>query len=178
MKIFFLSVFPKRLVVLSGCLLSILLISCKGSRPVVAGDSKSPTDSNPDSLFASIERTPCFGRCPTYVISIYKSGYVVYKGKQWVPNTGIFYTFISKKQLAEISDMADKIGFAELKEAYHDPNIVDVPSTFTTFRINGKLKRIDNTFGDPPQGLIDFEKFLDDLFTNTQWIKISDKIED
>lgn len=131
-----------------------------------------------DSLFAAIERSPCFGRCPTYLISIYKSGYVVYEGKKWVDNIGFFYTFITSKQLAEIAEMAKKIGFDEMQDAYHDPQVMDAPSTFTSFRVKGKIKRIDNTYGAAPQGLVDFSKFLDDIFTGTTWIKINENNKD
>ncbi len=165
-----------RIPVLLGLLAVVFLLSCKGTKQ--AAHSGEPVSTDPDSLFAAIERTPCFGRCPTYVISIYKSGYVVYEGRQFVENIGFFYTFISKKQLDGISAMADKTGFAGMKDAYHDPNIVDVPSTFTTCRVNGKLKRIDNTFGEPPQGLLDFESFLDNMFTGTKWTRIPGSIRE
>ncbi len=148
-----------------------LFLACKSSRKAVTPVSNEKEPSG-DSLFASIERTPCFGRCPTYRISIYKSGYVVYEAIQWVADTGIFYTFITQKQLGDITAMAEKVGFAEMKDSYHDPNIVDVPSTFTALRIKGKIKKIDNTFGDPPRELIDFEKYLDGLFTETKWKRI------
>lgn len=158
-----------------GCAFLVLTFnSCKSQQNTPVGDAGNTIRKPADSLFAAIERTPCFGRCPTYVISIYQSGYVVYEGRQWVEHIGFFYTFITSKEMDEISVMAKNIDFAGLKEAYHDPNIVDVPSTFTSFRVNGKIKRIDNTFGDPPEGLVDFEKYLDGIFKNTKWISIKD----
>lgn len=154
------------------------LVSCKGIQRAAVAEQKTENSSNGDSLFAGIERSPCFGRCPTYLISIYKSGYVVYEGKQWVDNIGFFYTFITSKQVAEISALAESIGFGDLKDAYHDPGIMDAPTTFTFYRVKDKIKRIDNTFGDPPHGLIDFENHLDSLFINTRWIKLKNNIKD
>jgi len=34
-----------------------------------------------DSLFVSLSRTPCYGRCPIYKLDIYDSGYSEYEGK-------------------------------------------------------------------------------------------------
>jgi hypothetical protein len=151
------------------------MFACKGQQKTAAAENTVKAQASGDSLFASIERSVCFGRCPSYVISVYQSGYVTYEGRKFVKDTGLFYTFISPKQLEEISAMAEKVGFAEMKDAYHDPNIMDAPSTFTSFRVNGKIKRIDNTFGNPPQGLTDFEKFLDELFKETKWKKINNR---
>jgi hypothetical protein len=156
----------------------IFLVSCKSSQKAANEIKSDDQGQSGDSLYAAIERSPCFGRCPTYVISIYKSGYVVYEGKKWVDHLGFFYTFISSKQLAEIADMAKKINFDQMQDAYHDPQIMDAPSTFTSYRVNGKIKRIDNTYGAAPQGLVDFSKFLDDMFEGTNWIKIKENNRD
>ena len=63
-----------------------LTLSCK-SKEKMSQSNSSVADT---ILLASIERTPCFGKCPTYKISIYQSGYVIYEGKQHVKNIGLF----------------------------------------------------------------------------------------
>ncbi len=167
----------KIFVYLFGLVIVFFSPACKAPAKVSqAAAEKEPVSG--DSLFAAIERSPCFGKCRTYSISVYKSGYVVYEGKQWVENIGLFYTFITPGKMAEISAFAEKIGFAEMNDSYRDPNIMDVPSTYTSYRVNGKIKRIDNTFGNPPAGLIEFEKYLDDLFSDTKWIKIKSNNKD
>jgi hypothetical protein len=158
-----------------GVIFSFLFIACKGQQKAAGQAGKAEDKNSADSLFAAIERTPCFGRCPTYVISIYKSGYVVYQAKQWVKDSGIFYTFISQKQLSDISAMAEKIGFAGMQDTYHDPKIMDAPTTFISYRVNGKIKRIDDTYGDTPASLTEFEKYIDGIFSETKWKKLNNK---
>jgi len=162
-----------RLTILSLLAMALIFLGCHAGQKSTTGTV--PQALKGDSLFAELERTPCFGKCPTYKISVYQSGYVVYNAVRWVKDTGLFYTFITPQQMEGISEMAKKTGFAAMKDDYHDPNITDVPTTFTSFRVNGKIKRIDNTFGDPPQELIDFEKYIDSVFAETRWIRINNR---
>ena len=37
-----------------------------------------------DTTFARIQRTACFGTCPIYVMTVYKSGLVKYYGEKWL----------------------------------------------------------------------------------------------
>ena len=48
-----------------------------------------------DSLFFSIERTPCFGACRAYSIKIYRSGFATYEGRMNVDLMGTHSTRIA-----------------------------------------------------------------------------------
>ncbi|MBK8499497.1 MAG: hypothetical protein IPL52_11950 [Flavobacteriales bacterium] len=41
-----------------------------------------------DSLFFTIERTPCFGTCKAYRIEVYRSGYATYNGRSNMEKQG------------------------------------------------------------------------------------------
>lgn len=125
-----------------------------------------------DSLFASIERTPCYGRCPTYSISIYKSGYVIYEGIRFVDRLGTYSTRISEKKIQNIINKANEIGYFELEEIYDSP-VTDLPSTITYLSVNGQIKRIkDRVRG--PEVLKEYEKYFDNVFEDMEWKKIED----
>ena len=125
-----------------------------------------------DSLFASIERTPCYGRCPTYKISIYKSGYVIYEGIRFVDRLGTYSTHISEKQIKAIISKAGEIGYFDLNEIYDSP-VTDLPSTITYLSVKGQKKTIKNRVRGP-ETLKEYEKYFDALFEDAEWKKIED----
>ena len=125
------------------------------------------TDPGEDSLFASIERTPCYGQCPTYSIKIYKSGYVVYDGIRFVDKMGTYSTRISERKIQAIINKANEIGYFDLNDVYDSP-VTDLPSTITYLSVNGQKKRIkDRVRG--PEKLREYEKYFDSIFEDLEW---------
>lgn len=130
---------------------------------------------NTDSLFVSLERTPCFGHCPTYKIEIYYKGYVAYHGYNYVDHVGDFYTKVSKDQLRQLFDNAKEIKFFNFKDSYINTAISDFPTTIVTMQVRGQRKTIIDGHNETPSELIFFEKMIDDMFKDTQWKIIKQK---
>jgi hypothetical protein len=121
-------------------------------------------------LLASIERTPCFGICPVYKITIFQSGYVVMHGKRHVPNIGWFDTHLKPEEVEAIKSYVQQNRIYELQGEYIEPRIADFPTTITELNIDNRYKRIVNTQPSAPQVLLNWEKFLDSVFNeNTRW---------
>jgi len=132
-------------------------------------DQRAETQADPgeDSLFASIERTPCYGRCPTYSINIYKSGYVIYEGIRFVDRLGTYSTQISEREIQSIINKANEIGYFDLNDLYDSP-VTDLPSTITYLSVNGQKKTIkDRVRG--PEKLREYEKYFDGVFEDMEW---------
>lgn len=129
-----------------------------------------------DSLFASIERTPCFGTCPIYTMEIYDSGYTEYRGRRFVDNVGRFYAKVDQGKLQAIRDKAIEIGYFDMQDEYPS-EIADFPSTITTVKIDGKRKRIFNK-QNAPRKLNEFQSYIDTLFSDVKWIPQTVKKED
>lgn len=145
------------------------LLSCHNSKQSVKDDvSGKPAKVNGDSLLASITRTPCYGRCPHYTISIYKTGLVVYDGKQFVNKTGIHTTRLSEEKLEEIKNMAAQLNYYNLEDKY-ESHMTDLPSCTTTMNTEKGKKEIFH-YGKAPDNLIKFERYLDGLFANQEWV--------
>ncbi|MFI5220137.1 MAG: DUF6438 domain-containing protein [Bacteroidia bacterium] len=144
-----------------------LFSNCKSKEKISATATPVSADT---VLLASIERTPCFGRCPTYKTTIYQNGYVKYEGKQNVINIGIFTTQLNQQTIDELKKYITENNIYELPDKNVNPHIADFPGTFTEINLNGKYKRIINTDPEAPKQLIEFEKFLDSLFNEkTNW---------
>lgn len=125
-----------------------------------------------DSLFASLSRTPCFGKCPIFKMYIYESGTVILEGKQFLDLIGTYRTTITEEQKQAFIDKAIFIGFMDLEEKYDSP-ITDLPSATTTIRIDGVRKEVYRR-ADYPRKILQLEQLFDDLLESEKWEKISD----
>jgi hypothetical protein len=119
-----------------------------------------------DSIYASIKRTPCYGRCPIYEATIYKSGLVIYNGNRFVERLGKHKARLTKNQLSQIADKADAVRYFELENNYDSPAI-------TVLKVAGKSKEVKNRVGGP-ENLKEYEKYLDDLLNGLTWTKVAD----
>lgn len=121
-------------------------------------------------LFASIERTFCFGRCPVYKMKIYADGFVEYEGIQNMDMTGKYTTTIDKGQLSAILKQAEDIKFYEMEDRYDDEMIMDLPSTtVTVVNDSGKLKSVFCRYNFPKRVNLLAEMF-DNLLKSEKWV--------
>lgn len=126
-----------------------------------------------EGLLLTLERTPCFGMCPTYKYSIFSTGRVIYTGTKNIDNIGTFSIQLSKSDLNKIKSQIKSSNIFGLKDKY-DSNITDIPSTLLIINLDGKKKKIYDRHGAPPE-LKAFEKFVDDMVLNSKMTKIQDK---
>jgi hypothetical protein len=123
-----------------------------------------------DSLLFRIERTSCFGRCPTYSITVYESGYVEYHGKRNVEKIGFYSARVSSEQKQFIIQKCKEINFFKLNDRY-DANMTDVPSTILAFQYEDNRKVVVDRAESPP-GLHIFEKEMDALLFSLDYSSI------
>lgn len=95
-----------------------------------------------DSLVISFEKTPCFGRCPTYKVKVYTSGFAIYEGINFAEKMGMYSTHLKLSQIENIYQSAIEIGYFDLKNEYNDPLISDLPSTISRINYKGKDHRV------------------------------------
>lgn len=129
--------------------------------------------SKTDSLFASIDRGPCFGPCPVYSMKIYTSGYVVYTGQNFVKKTGTFTTKLTNEQLMEFVNVAKSLDYMTLDDSYDNPKVTDVQTVTTSIVLDKTRKRVKRRF-DYPRGILNYEKLFDNLLESDQWIEVVD----
>lgn len=138
-----------------------------GASDKATGDSKA-------NELASIKRTPCYGRCPIYKLTIMDNGEVVYQGKQFVEKLGTYSGLLTSEDLKTILEKAKETNYFELDDAYDVP-IADFPTCVTSVTKDGKTKRVMNKQGAPPS-LKKFELYLDSLIEGLELKKISDEV--
>ncbi len=124
----------------------LLFLSCQTSNDLMHKNSEK---------IISLERTACFGSCPIYKIEIFTNGKGIYSGEKFVENLGVINFKISTKNIQEIINYAEEIGFFKMKDQYYEP-ISDLPTTITKI----KEKKIINYSGGPAKLRL-LEKLID-----------------
>lgn len=122
----------------------------------------------PSDAIARIQRTPCFGKCPIYTLTVFKDGRVEYFGKKFTPRVGRYEATISTAIIADLMTKANEFGFFTFNNIYDKEAITDLPSTITSVRNDEGLKTVVNRF-DGPQELRNFEQYFDNLFKELDW---------
>lgn len=128
-----------------------------------------------DSLFASLERGYCFGKCPVYKVEIYTSGYAVYTGKANTEKIGVYTSKFTKDQLNTLTTIAKEINYMSLNDVYDSP-ITDLPSHTTSIAMDGKRKVVLRRH-NYPESIVTFEQQIDQLVEGNEW-KFVKKLED
>src|SRR3989304_2779393 len=88
------------------------LVSCKPQEK----KTTTTTAVEDTTLFLKMQRTPCYGKCPNYVVEIFNNGKVSYLGKMFVDYIGQHEATISKSDIDLIKAKINEINFFELKD--------------------------------------------------------------
>ncbi|MEM8524818.1 MAG: DUF6438 domain-containing protein [Bacteroidota bacterium] len=126
-------------------------------------------------VVASIERTGCYGKCPSYKAKIFSNGLVLYEGRAHVEKQGIFEAYIIQNQVDSLIAQADSISFFDLPAAYpiNGIEIYDLPNTNTFIRSEDYEKTITNNH-NAPRILRNYEFFFEELLEQLDWKKVDD----
>lgn len=154
----------------------LIIVSCKSNQKTFKSLSKEFNTTDSDSIFITIERTPCMGVCPWYNATIYENGLVVYDGKRNVTNIGMYITQLTPEQLIALKRKAEAINYFKLNDKYNNESVTDLPGTTTSVQLNGKRKTILNRFAGPNE-LNEFEKSIDALFDTVDMKKMRQPID-
>lgn len=165
---------------------SLVLLGCLvGSFAACSNDPAEPdptavaTDYSLGSFESiTLERTGCYGFCPTYQVTIHADGLVVYEGFEHVGVLGEHRGHVDEAGILELLALCSELDFFALAEEYrfieNDEGerltITDQPSRFTTLRLGRREHQVENYFGGPDL-LRALEDRLDELSGAAEWKK-------
>lgn len=128
-----------------------------------------PTELPADSLIVYYDRGSCFGTCPVFTLSVYRSGLAVYEGRQFVDKMGRHSGTMAKKDINAILDKASAIGFFEMQRRYDNPMVSDLPGTAVKLQNSeGQIWEVYARYQYPPS-LSELYEILDKAIENTTW---------
>lgn len=133
------------------------------------------------SDFITLERTVCFGACPSYKVIITRDGTVTYEGRRFVKTAGTVTAQISPDKFQELVGEFEKIKYFSLRDRYSQRAdgcttfMTDMPSANTSLSLNGKIKSVAHYFGcrgpEILPGLAALENKIDEVAGSEKWIK-------
>jgi len=124
----------------------------------------------------TLERTPCFGACPVYKLTIHRSGRVEYEGKDHVREKGRRTGKISVEDFDKLVRKIDEMNFFGLNDRYDGKNpdgsgvtVTDLPTRKIGVTRDSRTKTVENYFHGP-KDLKELEDLVDELTKSAQWI--------
>jgi hypothetical protein len=142
------------------------------SQPDQPSTPPQKSDPVPDSLAFKIQRTACFGACPSYELTIYESGFVTYEGRSHVERIGKHTVQVPPGTLEKLVKEAEAKGFFEMKPEYDRP-VTDLPSTIITVRKNGDTKQVKGRV-DIPQAFKDLVAYAEEILFALPWKPVAE----
>lgn len=162
-------------------IVQIILVASLAALPTSASASRSQVSEIPPDLAITLERTRCYGFCPSYVLKISANGKVAYEGRASVKLVGQAESSISHEKLRALISAFEKINYFDLKAAYETPNdgckdwVTDGPTTITSLTINGRSKSVRHYSGCRGIAVLaeleKLEQAIDDAANTEQWIR-------
>jgi hypothetical protein len=123
----------------------------------------------------SLERTICFGTCPSYRVTIKRDGAVEYDGKEFVAQKGLKTSKISDGNFLKLESKIRATHFFDLEDEYimeHVGNasvaITDLPTTIVTVKAGGRIKKIEDYLGAPKK-LKELEDLIETVANTAAW---------
>jgi len=163
---------------LFASLVAILVLTASGASDIRASESAQQV---PQDTLITLERTVCYGMCPSYKVTISADGAILFEGRRFVKKVGTAESMISQEQLRGLIERFDKINFFGLRNRYEEPGdgcegfVTDNPSANTSIRINGKSKSVRHYYGCTGIEVLDeltkLEQAIDDAANTSQWIR-------
>ena len=129
----------------------------------------------------TLERTPCFGSCPAYKISIYGNGLVIYEGKDFVKLKDTADSRITKDQVQELVQEFQRLDYMKLPDNFGNDEKTcpesgtDYPSAITSFNWEGKQKTVHHYLGCRGLPILDqlwkLEDKIDEVVNSKRWVE-------
>lgn len=127
---------------------------------------------NQSTPLIKMKKTPCFGKCPYFEVSIFNDGSIRYEGFKFVDMMGVYTSQINNKKIALIEDYIRRLDFFSLNEVY-DARVTDLPSIIIEVNLNGRYHKVKGRYRMPDNFKM-FTKFIDNLLLGVDsWISIT-----
>jgi hypothetical protein len=130
--------------------------------------AQTPSDKN-QITEVTLERTPCFGYCPSYKVTLRSDGTIIYEGRKFVEMTGAYKGEVYNFE--RLAQLISSVNYFNLKDNYR-ARVSDLPSAITSVVQNGKRKTIIDYGGAGPIELWGIEMAIDGMLKNAKLEKV------
>ena len=164
----------------AALLLGGAVVACAPRAPA-GGDPPPPAAdvevAAPTAPAVTLERTPCFGTCPVYQVTISRVGAVRFLGTHHVAHPGEARAEIPAARVDSLLGALEAGGYFGFADAYVMDSpacgqyATDSPTIITSARTDGRSKTIRHDYGcsaAPPE-LARLERLIDDVAGTDRW---------
>ena len=112
----------------------------------------------------TLQRTPCYGPCPVYRVTVSGTGEVEYFGEAHVDKSGAHRWRISWRRLQRLAEAFERARYSRLEDSYTSREFTDAPGCLTSIEYeDGSSRSVDHYHGDPaaPTALTELEDEID-----------------
>ena len=181
---------------LAALIIFVIGVTCGGlwMKHRYSSKNSQTNPSIPSDTLITLERTGCYGPCPTYTVVISADGRVIFSGTYFAKvngsnqfkKSGVIESNISDQQLRELIAEFNRANYFSLRDSYRDArdgcpdHLTDMSSAYTSIQINGRKKsvehylgcRYDGSNGAPyPNELVAVEAAIDQIVNTKQWMQ-------
>jgi hypothetical protein len=139
--------------------------------PSMADEVSPKPQAKADAIEITLTRTPCFGTCPDYEVTLRGDGTVTYEGRANVRLAGERTWKIDPAAVRALAREMQDAGYFELKDEY-SALVTDLPTTYTSLTIGSRTKKIKDYY-QAPEKLRDLENRIDLVSDAKRYVFIS-----
>ena len=134
----------------------------------------SPDFSTPDTL-VKMERTVCYGTCPSYTLTILEDGAIKFVGREFVVHQGESTGRMSQDNLEELRNRIRQSHFMEISaNPTCESKYTDHSSVYLTIQLDDKKHSVNHYQGCKgfqfEENLYRLEEAIDSLSGTNRWI--------
>lgn len=120
-----------------------------------------------------LQRTPCFGTCPVYTVTVSGTGDVQFIGTQYVNKEGELRKQIPVDSVRVLVNLFRKAEFFTMKDVYENRAMSDAPTAIITYATKDRKKTVNHYLGDmtAPEVLRTLESRIDGIAAIREWIE-------
>lgn len=124
-----------------------------------------------DSTVITLERGPCFGRCPEYTVTMYGSGRVEFEGRRYVCAEGHHTAKASPDGVRRLVAQMLAAGYFDL-DWTEGPLATNASTVRSSLRHSGQTRQIEHYLGDAgaPRLLATLEDRIDAVAGTWRWL--------
>lgn len=156
----------------------LLILAACAPRKSAAPPGDRPRDSEGATGAAiTLERTPCFGGCPVYRLSVSPEGVVSYEGRAGVRRLGVATKRIQPQRVSALLSELEHGGYFSFAPRYTPAEpacgryATDSPTAITSVTIGDRTHRIEHDYGcgAAPGALVVLERRIDEALGSSEW---------
>ncbi len=140
-----------------------------------AADTAAPL---PADTSITLERTICYGTCPSYRVEVHADGTVVFLGRQFVGSAGEQRASVPVEVVRKLVRMFDHAGYFSWPEGFEnqcESTRTDHPAAIVTYSSSGHTRTVTDYLGcesqnSPLRRLRELEREVDSTLNTAQWI--------